>query len=104
MRYHVNIMTLIFGVFLTCMYMGAIPIPLVGIAVIVFEFYRSRKIARLTTHIPVDTIRAFYRSDRSHRYFGAKATAKLIEEFSLSHANATNSPGRCAIQLGRQAP
>jgi hypothetical protein len=28
MRYHVNIMTLIFGVFLTCMYMGAIPIPL----------------------------------------------------------------------------
>ncbi len=97
-------LTLVAGLFVTCCYMGAFPTPLIGIAIICFELHRSHKIAALTAHISPDTIRDFYRSDRSTRYFGASETAKLIEEFARSHPKSASFSNHAVANVGRQAP
>ncbi len=83
MRLHINIWTLIAGILISGTGLGGIG-PLAGIAVVVSELYRCKRIASLTSDISADTILAFYRGDRARRYFGAKSTANEIRKFATT--------------------
>ncbi|WP_168567291.1 hypothetical protein [Crateriforma spongiae] len=84
MRLHINIVTLLAGFLIACAGLGGIG-PLVGIAVVISELYRCKRIASLTSDISADTILSFYRGDRARRYFGAKSTANEIRKFATPY-------------------
>lgn len=94
MRLHINIVTLLAGILISGTGLSGIG-PLVGIAVVVSELYRCKRITSLTSDISADTILAFYRGDRARRYFGAKSTANEIRKFaniqSVNQGNIANT-------------
>jgi|GEM_PF-4370038 len=81
MLQHLNFVTLIGGIIISGM---SFPIlaPAVGTLVIVTELWRCHRIAKLTQHVPAETVKQFYRGDRARRYFGANSTAIAILRFA----------------------